>query len=90
MHSYLGQLTGVAAAVLTTFAFVPQIIKASRTRSIGDVSLVTLLQFSAGAALWAAYGLYLKDRIIILANSVTLLTLIILLFLYFRYGGGRE
>ena len=90
MHNYLGQSIGGAAAALTTFAFLPQIIKVLRTKSVGDVSPVTLFQFAAGVALWAVYGIYLKDKIIIAANSVTLITLIILLFLYFRYGRKKN
>jgi len=50
------------------------------------VSLLTLLQLSLGVSLWIAYGVHLKDAIIITANTFTLFSLIILLFLYFSYG----
>lgn len=90
MHNYFGQLVGIAAAALTTFAFLPQIIKVLRTRSAGDVSPVMLFQFSTGVALWAVYGVYLKDKIIIAANSITLVTLVVLLFLYFCYGRKKN
>ena len=78
-------LIGVSAACLTMFGFLPQIIKVIKTRSVKDVSFVMIVQFSLGVSLWAAYGLYLKDNIIIIANTITLLSLIILLFLYFCY-----
>lgn len=78
------QIIGMLAATLTMFSFVPQIIKVLRTNSLKDVSLVTLLQLSLGVSLWIAYGIYLKDKIIIMANAVTLTTLVILLFLYFK------
>jgi MtN3 and saliva related transmembrane protein len=77
-------IIGSMAAVLTMFAFVPQIIKAVKTKSVKDVSLVTLLQLSLGVSLWIAYGIHLKDTVIIAANSITLFSLIILLALYFR------
>ncbi len=32
-----------------------------------------------------AYGIYLKDAIIVTTNGVTLTTLVILLWLYFNY-----
>ncbi len=44
---------GSMAAVLTSFGFVPQISKMWRTRSVKDVSPVTLGQFAMGATLWA-------------------------------------
>lgn len=78
-------IIGSSAAILTMFSFIPQIIKALKTKSVKDVSLVTLVQLSLGVLLWIAYGFYLKDPIIITANSITLATLIILLCLYFNY-----
>ena len=79
-------IIGSTAAVLTMLAFVPQIIKVSKTKSVKDVSIITLLQLSLGVSLWIAYGIHLKNPIIITANAVTLLTLVILMFLYFCYG----
>lgn len=76
---------GALAAALTMFSFVPQIFKVLRTKSAGDVSIATLLQLSAGVALWIVYGIWRRDPIIILANIVTLATLVITLTLYFRY-----
>jgi MtN3 and saliva related transmembrane protein len=82
----LWSIIGSSAAALTMFGFIPQIIKVLKTKSLKDVSLTTLTQLSLGVSLWIAYGIYLKDAIIITANTVTLFSLIILLFLYFRYG----
>ena len=83
-------IVGLSAACLTMFAFIPQIIKAFKSKSVKDVSPVTLFQLSLGVLLWIAYGIHLKDAIIITANTVTLLSLIILLFLYFTYGRMRK
>ena len=85
----LWRVIGTMAAVLTMFSFLPQIFKVIKTRSGRDLSLVTLLQLSLGVFLWIIYGLYRKDGIIITANAVTLLSLIVLLFLYFNYGRGK-
>lgn len=83
-------IIGFSAAALTTFSFVPQIIKVIKTRSEKDISLFTLAQLSLGVFLWIIYGVFRRDIIIILANSVTLVTLIILIFLYFNYGRRRR
>lgn len=77
---------GSTAAILTMFGFVPQIIKVWKNKSAKDVSLTTLVQLSGGVSLWIAYGIHLKDIIIITANAVTLTTLVILLGFYFNYG----
>ena len=85
MSKMLWKLIGVIAAGLTSFAFIPQVLKMYTTRSAKDISLVTLIQLSLGVSLWIVYGIYLKDYIIIVANAVTLLTLLSALFLYHKY-----
>ncbi len=76
---------GTCAALMTMFAFVPQIIKVAKTRCAHDLSLATILQMSAGVALWLFYGLYRRDPIIIGANGFTLVTLLVLLGQYIKY-----
>jgi MtN3 and saliva related transmembrane protein len=78
-------IIGFTAAILTMFGFLPQVIKIYKTKSVKDISLVTLVQFTFGIALWVLYGIYLKNPIIILANAVSLSTLIIALFFYRKY-----
>ena len=79
-------LIGTAAALLTTFGFVPQVIKMFRTESVRDISLPTLIQFSLGMSLWALYGFHLGD-IIISANGIGVLILILAIGLYLYYAG---
>jgi MtN3 and saliva related transmembrane protein len=78
-------IIGIAAAVLTMFGFLPQIIKIMRTKRAHDVSLVTIIQFLIGVSFWLAYGVHLHDAIIIVANAVTFISLSVLLMLYFHY-----
>lgn len=63
---------GSIAAVLTTLAFVPQVVKTLKTRQTRDISLVMWLLFCAGVALWLVYGLLLGALPVILANAGTL------------------
>ena len=66
-------IVGFIAAIFTTFAFVPQVIKVWRTRSTADISLGMYSLFTLGVALWLAYGILLDAWPIILANIITLL-----------------
>jgi len=72
-------LIGHAAGVLTTISFLPQVIKAWRTRSTGDLSLVMLLTFLTGLGLWLVYGLTIGSMPLVLANGVTLSLVMVLL-----------
>jgi len=64
-------LLGLLAGVLTTVAFVPQVIKTWRSRSTHDISLAMFAIFTAGVIAWLAYGIMIGDLPVILANSVT-------------------
>lgn len=63
---------GFLAGTLTTLSFVPQVAKAWRTRSTGDLSLTMLVAFTSGVLLWLIYGMVLGSLPVILANAVTL------------------
>lgn len=83
-------LIGIIAALLTTFGFVPQIIKMYRSKSAKDVSLATLIQFSAGTGLWAIYGIHIRDIIVITANIVSFITIVIAIIVYYHYMKTRN
>lgn len=65
------EILGWVAAVCTTFAFIPQVLKISRTRSVKDISVLMYLIFCSGLFMWIIYGLYLKSLPLILANVAT-------------------
>jgi MtN3 and saliva related transmembrane protein len=69
--SHLVEPIGYAAGVLTTLAFVPQVVKTWRSRSSGDLSFVTLGALSTGVFLWLVYGVALGSVPIIAANATT-------------------
>jgi MtN3 and saliva related transmembrane protein len=66
-------MLGLAAGMLTTAAFVPQLVKAWRSKSTGDLSWGMLITFSTGVLLWLIYGVWIDSLPVILANAVTLL-----------------
>ena len=65
-------LVGFTAATLTTVAFIPQAYKTWKTKSTDDLSPFMFLLFCIGIAGWFAYGIFLKDAIMIVANLVSL------------------
>lgn len=63
---------GYVAGVLTTGAFLPQVLHTYRLKSAGELSWKMLISFSCGVLLWFIYGVYLHSWPMILANSITL------------------
>ncbi len=79
-------LIGLAAATCTTIAFVPQALKAWRTRSTKDVSLSMFVLMVSGILLWLIYGAMLGDLPLVLANGVTLALAAAILACKLRFG----
>ena len=83
-------LVGVAAAVLTTSSFVPQIVKAYRSKTMKDVSVYLMSLFATGTVLWMVYGLYKSDWVIVAANATATAFNVILLYFKFSYGRTKS
>lgn len=73
------EYVGSVAAVLTTAAFFPQVLRTVKTRSTSDMSWSWLIMFSAGVLLWTVYGIGIGSFPVIAANAVTFICVCILL-----------
>jgi MtN3 and saliva related transmembrane protein len=65
-------MIGYLAGTLTTLAFAPQLLKALKTKSTKDISLLMLLCSTSGMTLWLYHGLLMEDMALILANSISI------------------
>ena len=76
---------GYFAAILTTSAFLPQLIKTLKTKKADDVSLTTLIMFIIGVVSWVIYGYKISSTPILIANLITLILNLFILIskLYF-------
>ena len=80
MNSLNVEFFGYFAAILTTVAFLPQLIKTLKTKKAEDVSLITLIMFISGVGFWIIYGYKISSSPILLANIITfILNLFILI-----------
>ena len=80
MNSLNIEFFGYFAAILTTAAFLPQLIKTLNTKKAEDVSLITLIMFICGVGCWIIYGYKISSSPILIANIVTfILNLFILI-----------
>ena len=73
MNSLNIEFFGYIAAILTTTAFLPQLIKTLKTKKAEDVSLVTLIMFICGVVSWIIYGYKIFSLPILIANIITLI-----------------
>ena len=82
------EIIGFLAAILTTFAYLPQVYKIWRTKNTESVSLTMYLVMFLGILLWLIYSLFIKSFPLIIANTLTLL--IIIIILYFKINSKNN
>jgi MtN3 and saliva related transmembrane protein len=82
----LREAIGYVAGLLATVAFLPQVAKTIRDRSVKDISLGMYVLFCSGVSLWLLYGFLISSRPIIISNFVTLVLSGTVLVLKIKHG----
>ena len=82
----ISTLVGLAAATCTTGSFLPQVVKAWRSKSTRDVSAGMFTLLVTGNSLWLLYGSFIGDLPLVLSNIITLGLVGTILGLKLRYG----
>jgi MtN3 and saliva related transmembrane protein len=78
-------LIGYVAGAFTTVAFLPQLVRALRTKSTGDLSFPMLVMMFSGVTLWSFYGLLVGALPIVVPNAVMAVLVVALMVLRLRY-----
>lgn len=78
-------MVGFFAGLLTTIAFVPQVLKTWRSKSAKDLSLGMFSIFSLGILCWLIYGILIINWPIIFWNIISLILAILLLLFKLRF-----
>ena len=78
-------MIGSIAAILTTFAFLPQVVRVVKTKDTESIALGMYVMQVIGIALWLVHGLHICDLPFILANSVSFLLSGIILIYKLKY-----
>ena len=82
MVEYLGFLAGV----LTTFCYVPQLIRVFQLKSAKEISMLFTILLLIGVVIWLCYGIFLALTPPILWNSIGVVMVATLLYAKLRYG----
>ena len=76
---------GTVAGILVLSSFIPQLIKAYKTKKMSDVSIHLMILIASGMFLWVIYGLIRSDLVIIGTNATGFALNITLLVMKLRY-----
>jgi MtN3 and saliva related transmembrane protein len=80
------EIFGLLGEALTTFDYVPQLLRILKLKSAREISLPFTLSFLAEAICWLTYGILLSLVSIILSNSAGIIFLDMLLYGKLKYG----
>lgn len=78
-------MIGSIAGVLTTLAFLPQVIKVLQTKDTKAISLGMYLMSVIGIFLWMVHGYRIGDMAFFIANVVTFCLALIILISKLKY-----
>jgi MtN3 and saliva related transmembrane protein len=78
-------ISGLIAGSLTTFSYLPQLLKALKTKSTRDLSVYWLAALTLGLVFWIAYGYFISSFPVIFFNVILIIITIWLLILKFKY-----
>ena len=77
---------GFLAAILTTAAYFPQMVKVLRHKQTAGLSLGMYSLITTGIAVWFIYGVMIESPSVIWANGITFVMAAIILFMKLRHG----
>ena len=73
-------ITGLVAAFFTTSSFLPQAIKTIKSKDTSAISLWMYVMFTFGTLMWLIYGIEIHNMPVSIANGITLILAMIILF----------
>jgi MtN3 and saliva related transmembrane protein len=77
---------GFLAAILTTAAYVPQLIKVLRYRQTSGLSLGMYSLITMGIGFWFIYGVMIGSPSVMWANGITFIMATLILLMKIRHG----
>jgi len=83
--NHYSQYVGIVAGILTGVSLLPQLIKIIKEKKASSISFGMLAVLLAGLCGWIVYGVLKKDYPIIVTNSFSLLTNIIIVVFTAKY-----
>ena len=86
MNELFTNIIGYSAAVIGTSLMMPQVIKSLRSKSVKDLSYLTLVLYFLNCLLWAIYGFMLAALPMIICNVIGFVISVFQLMIKVKYN----
>lgn len=83
------EFLGMTGSLIICGSVIPQVMKTYRTKSARDLSSTYLMTLMTGIILLTVYSVYIRDLVFIFGNTLSMLSVGILMLLRRRYCGLR-
>ena len=77
-------------AVLSSITFIPQVWKAWKTKSVGDLSIIMMFIVFTSTIVWLVYGIALNLLPVIIANAIICSLSIVLIYFKFAFAPAMK
>jgi MtN3 and saliva related transmembrane protein len=84
------EIVGLVAGGVTTFSYLPQVIRVYRLKSAYEISLTFTLFFTLGLGGWLTYGILLGQLPLVLWNAFSLALALAMLYAKLKYGHRQK
>lgn len=78
------EIVGLTGAFLSSITFMPQVYKAWKSKSVGDLSLAMIVIVFSSTLVWLVYGVKLNLWPVIICNGI--IAVLSLLLIYFKFS----
>jgi MtN3 and saliva related transmembrane protein len=79
------EITGLIGSGLSSITFIPQVIQAWRSKSVGDLNTTMILIIVLSTMVWLVYGFGRSALPVIIANAIIFVLSLILLYFKFSF-----
>lgn len=76
------EIAGHTGAFLSSVTFIPQVVKAWQSKSVGDLSLLMMVIVFSSTLVWLIYGVSLDLWPVIICNAI--ISVLSLTLIYFK------
>jgi MtN3 and saliva related transmembrane protein len=83
---FIADIIGFTAAVISSLAMTPQVIKIYRTKETHDLSLGAFAALGTGLLLWLIYGALIQSAPVIFGNAVGLSLVLYVIIMKIIHG----
>ena len=80
MSKEWAEIMGHIGAFLSSITFIPQVVKAWQSKSVGDLSMSMMLIVFTSTLVWMVYGVSLNLLPVIICNAIIMLLSALLIY----------